>query len=818
MPLAKRITKYFLPLGSLACWNFDGEGAVDDDLKDRTSNAFDLAWASGSAAHITLPGGMTGMRFDNNKYLIAPASEALRIAKEVGGGGDASLTIEVLLGPGQTTNRIIGSWASGESYATNYLYDLFRRAGSPDYWGSFNEYGNGSNIDLYYTSCPEASPLDPDYWPRYVALTVSADGTERICHVNNVGDAALTTHTHTTTAAQKNTSGNAQRTYIGVDFTGTILGIRMWNVTKSPAEVQALHDALHTEFGDNFHEREEPVEFPTADEDIPTQAMWEDAYALPGAGGPLHHTFPQDGRGQFMPGPETQEADAPHGTPVQAMWEDAYDVPTAGGPPRTTATEVGEVGAGVFMPGPPSQPQRGPVGPDNVGAWEDVLRYLGGVVPEFSAASFDVDGKPHFTVADATCLHAFYYNATQDPWHTPTANNFTGYARNGKHYTNGSEDAGPVWAPWATEGSSDHRGTRQDFPLHALIVTGRYEVVIFDLDSYTGAVNSLKVWMRFYWNDADYMSLGRGALNIRDTKFANGTLICVSRYDSSPATNGGIFTIDFKANDQSVFHLMRADGTWNALAGRTIVNRNDVNPWNSLGGNNIDSEYIFRLDFRIEGTDTLYLLHVGDETPDPQVTKLVNNSFVESYKCSGDDVGQNDLNDEWYKFALFDEQGWLWSSRQKRIYRHGNRYAGTRREGIHQNAKDRLRKHIDLPHEVISMVAARDRIYVGTVAGVYIVERGSMEYWLGYTAVGGGGKGRLSTGTTQGELLKAAHSESYRLHAISLSTASYLGVAQTYHRGGAVTVIRLYDDFVVGSYEAPDLTEDGAFFAAVTPA
>lgn len=820
MALVKRITRYFTPLGSLACWNFDGTA---NELKDRAAHGFDLTWGAGSAEHVTLPNRMVGMLFNSNaRWLQAPLSEELRIAKDRLGGGDASLTIEVILGPGQTTSRIFGSWASGESEATNYLYDLYRVAGSPDYWGSFNEYGNGSNINLYFNSCPEASPLAPDYfpdyWPRYVALTVSADGTSRNCYVNGVGDATLITHNHTTTAAMKETTGNAQRLYIGADnFIGTIIGIRLWNVEKSAVEVQALHDGLLTEFDDLFHEREEPAEFQPELRETNHTAAFEDDYDLPGGGGPEHHTFPQTGRGLFLPGPATQEADAPHGTKVEASFDDRYALPTAGGPTRHSATDDGQVGAGVRMPGPPGQAIEGFIGPNDVGVWEDVLRYFMQGVPEFNPASFDIDGRPHFT--SEVYFHAFYYNTAGEPWNTPTANNFTGYARNGKHYTNGSEDAGPVWAPWATEGASDDRGSRADFPLHALIVTGRYEVVIFDLDTYVGAVNTLKVWMRFKWNDADYMCLGRGNANIRDLKMANGTMVAVSQYDSSPATNGGIFCVDFKANDQSWLALFRADadGTWRSIAGKTIVNRHETGLFEAQGsGVQIYSEYIYRVALKVSGTNGLFIAHAGEDYEDP-LLYLEDNTFVWRGVLSGDDLGEVNLNDEWYKDVLIDEQGWLWTRRENRIYRHGPR--PFTEQGIHQNTWDReLRPHVDIPHTILSWVAARDHLYIGTEVGVYKMERGTLKYWLAYTTPGGKGKGRLATGTDEGELLKASHSHSYRLFATSYSTASYLAVPQDYRRGGAVTVIRLYDDYVVGEYAYPDLTEDGAYFSVLTPA
>lgn len=801
----KRINKHFPSGSGLVTWNFDNRGAVDDDLADLSGNAHDLVWNAGSASHSKTPSGLVGMQFNNNRNLVAPNDEAFRIALDRLGAGDASLTIEIILGHGLTTNRVIGSWAGGESEATNYLYDLYRHAASPDHWRSFNERGNGSNIDIYYPNVPEASLLDPDYWPRYVALTVSANGRVRTCYVNALNDDPLVYQAVDTSEAQKETINNLQRTYIGASFTGLICGIRMWAETKNLAFLQASYGVLLGDFfEDALIDREAEG------------AGFEDAYDIPDAGGAPHHTFPEIGRGQFVPGPPGQESDAPHGTPTKAAFEERYDLPSVGGPPRYTATDVGEVGGGQHMPGPATQDPVNPLGPKNSGAYEDILYHLAQGAPEFNPGSFDVEGHPHFT--GEQFFHAFYYNATQDPWHVPTQNNFTGYARNGKRYTNGSEDAGPVWAPWATESSSNHRSSRADFPLHVLIVTGKYEVVIFDLDSYSGAVNSLKVWMRFYWDDTNYMCLGQGALSVRDVKFANGVLIAASQYDSSPAMNGGIFTIDFKANGQSVFHVMRSDKTYNAVVGKTIVNRNGTGLWNDLSVTYIDSESIYRLEIRTEGTDTLYVGHVGEETPDPQITKLVDNAFVERFLCAGDDRGVDNLDDEFYKCILFDEQGWLWTSRENRIYRHGNRYAGVRHEGIHQNVGDTtLRPHVDLPHNVLSMVSARDRIYVGTVKGIYILERGTLEYWLGYTAVGGGGKGRLKTGTTEGEILKAAHSESYRLYAVSFDTASYLTVPQTYHRGGAVTIIRLYDDEIMGEFAAPDLTEDGTWFAIVTP-
>lgn len=552
-------------------------------------------------------------------------------------------------------------------------------------------------------------------------------------------------------------------------------------------------------------------ELPGVDTLIPGQSSFEDRHRFPTITGAQRHTFPIVGQGTPLQGREAFTPTHPSRSVPSAFEDGPLTLPEGGGYTRHSFPEVG---SGVRAGDPLSNPQDQPSGPQNQNAFEDVLRYFFQAAPEFNKTTFDIDGRPHFY--DIGFFAATYYNTAGEPWNTPTANNFTGYARNGKHYTNGVEDAGPVWAPWATEAAGDHRGARSDFPLSALIVVGRYEVVIFDLDSYVGAVTSLKVWMRFYWNDSDYMSLGRGEWNVRDVKMKNGTLVACSQYDSSPATNGGVFCIDFKSNSQDVFKLLRADGTWNANPGITIASRNQASPWNSLGGNWVDSEYFYRISLRTSGTNGLYVAVVGEDPQDPVIIYLEDNAPVKRFFPSGNARGEANLYDEFYKFILFDDEGWLWTSVDKKVFRHAWRYAGPRDEPIFQSDDDYLRKSVTLPHKVLSMVDARDRIYAGTEAGIYIIERSTMEFWLAYTAEQGFGRGRLNESGT-GKLLLAEHSESYRLYAISMSTSSYLSIPQTYHRGGAVTVIRLYDDTVVAGFKYPTLTEDGAWFAVLTP-
>jgi len=88
-----------------------------------------------------------------------------------------------------------------------------------------------------------------------------------------------------------------------------------------------------------------------------------------------------------------------------------------------------------------------------------------------------IDGNGFAVTQYDNVLNAFFYDATKDPWHTPTLNSFTGFGRDGFKYTNGVQDAGPVSASWRTEASSATRGSgvgatfaKPDFPEHAVIV------------------------------------------------------------------------------------------------------------------------------------------------------------------------------------------------------------------------------------------------------------------------------------------------------------------------------------------------------------
>ena len=562
------------------------------------------------------------------------------------------------------------------------------------------------------------------------------------------------------------------------------------------------------------------------------EAAWEDAYELPTLQGPdkwqSHEGFGQ-GVGQRLAGPTDQETRNPqHGASdrEQAGWEDGpLDFREAGGPPKwqhpTLLQQEGQVGAGQRIPGSVDNQARsrspGNQGPRDTGGWEDDYYIYLSSQPEIRPDTYDTEGHPQLTTE--VFWGARYYDATDDDeyWSRPTQDAFTGYGKDGKHYTGGVQDAGPVWAPWALEGISDHRSLRTDFPDKTLLVWGMRDLVIFDLDNYDGTPNTLKVWMRFLYpqsTSGDYYALGRRAYNIRDAVMANGVLVVATQYRGS--TNGGLITIDFKQTGPQWIMLRRADGVWEGQAGTDITSRNGPGCFNQISsGVGIDSEYVYRVDAWAPSNDGLYVAAVGEDYEDPSIRYYAGNILQWENKNYGNDRGEVNLYDFWYKSIIFDEERWLWYSVDNKLYRNVRRYE---KNWIETSEGSSLIRRVVLPDKIRWLATARDYIYAVTEAGIWQIHRGTMEFHLAYSVESSPTGGGKDNNPPIGAIVKGGRGTLiYKVFALSLSLSSYLCFALTYEEGGGATIIRLFDDLVLDSYVAPALAEDGCYFVVPVP-
>lgn len=444
-------------------------------------------------------------------------------------------------------------------------------------------------------------------------------------------------------------------------------------------------------------------------------------------------------------------------------------------------------------------------------AFEDQVSWLLSLEPEFSTITQDVDLHYHFVYPKPYL--AIYCDATLDPWNTPTLNNFTGYARNGYKYTNGVQDVGPVSAPWRSEASGANRSARADFPVKSLIVVTRLELVIFDLDTFTGSASSLRVWMRFLLGNSvsDFYALGRGMETIRSVVFSNGQLVVGTT--NTGWENGRVHSVDFKATTTAAtFSLVGSDNQWIGTGSNTIVNRNANGIWAASGSVRISSEENHSMSALVEGTNTLYVA-ISGEDPSPEILKYVGGALQSSSLAAGEDIGAGNLGN--YRRALFDDVGWLWFSIGSVLYRNCRDW----REGYMRPDQLDLRQgQVDLGVTITHLVAAKESIYAGTANGVYRIHKGSMQMYLAYTAPGGGGRGRLNVAAA-GELLAGTQSAVTSLMAYTLlqgtTVVPYLSIGTQYDTSkvGGYTLIRLWDDVVVKSYEAPLIIEPGTYIS-----
>jgi len=142
--------------------------------------------------------------------------------------------------------------------------------------------------------------------------------------------------------------------------------------------------------------------------------------------------------------------------------------------------------------------------------------------------------------------------------------------------------------------------------------------------------------------------------------------------------------------------------------------------------------------------------------------KYTGNVVQSVATANGTGIGTTGAGD--FRRVLFDENGWLWFAIGGRLYRNVIDW----REGyMLASTEDWREESVDLGSTVTHLVQVGDSIYAGTVVGVYRVAK-DMTAYLAYTAVGGGGGGRLNA-PPAGELIPGTSSQIASLQGFRLT-------------------------------------------------
>lgn len=729
----------------LAVWQFDGRG---NQLSDRTGNGRDLSILTGTLQNLADPESnqLIGLLIQSATVLSPPDEEALRIAQNELGSGDASLTLEAVIRPSSTPGVIFNCAGVGESLATNYLWGLgnsWDDAGIAKH-SSFVEYGGGADIFVYSSARVTTGKL------IYLALTISANGRTWSYYVNGhlIGSASLATN------AQKSSSGNnAQSVYIGrrvdgtVPYLGYLFSARMTNAVFSAAHLAETYESLLGEI------------VPLPEYRVPESAVSDLVGFRRSATVPSQQPYSSNiaEAGFFIRGLD-------------------YD-----------ATRV-VPGAGVSDDG------------------EKDWRI--GLPVQFRPDTLDPQAHVHFNGLNPTSL--FYYRTAGEPWANPTTTNFTGYARDGFHYTNGVLDAGPVQAPWASESTSGNRSARDDFPLEALLVVTQKELVIFDLDDYPVG---LTVWMRFEFSGTSTNYMAGGVDNcVTCCAMRNGTVVLGHKRNP---TYGAVIIINFK-NDGTpdVAHIVRSDNHWKWTSGYDLRDRNSarwvttgVSP--SLRINPID---VFSADIYDDGLGKAWVACAGDRAS-PHIIGIREEYPQWISTCSGKDVGAADSGNN--RRVLFDESGWLWYAIDNKLFRAVFDYRG----GVLLADQNRPRQKgvVFYEADITALAQGRNFVYVGTTRGTYRVHKATLKANLAYTIAGGGGGG-YDDNPPAGEILVGNNPAVRLLSALSTDKSTILQVVTDTKTGylGGVTTIRVLDDFIINTRIYPDIPEDYVYAGVST--
>jgi hypothetical protein len=463
--------------------------------------------------------------------------------------------------------------------------------------------------------------------------------------------------------------------------------------------------------------------------------------------------------------------------------------------------------------------------------FEDVLAHLLSNVPKYTGSTFDQWGAPHFisTTGDLRVWEAYHYDATGEPWDTPTTGGFTGFARDGTSYTAGVQDGGPIFAPWAAEAQGTHRSPRADFPIRSLIVIAqgtKGELVIFDLDGFDGTVASLVVWMRFEMDASNFRFLGRSNLSLQHASMRNGVLTVATQTDSEA---GAVYIFDFKRDgNQSAGQFITPATHQRLAAAIDLTNRNDNGGglWTATldpGSITVVLESVdaFRVLSWYESYTKTWVIVTGDNQ-DPQMILFNGGVATQSVVAIGDDRG--DAGQSYFHRSVWiDRDGWLWFSRDNKLWRNTLNWRDGRifqflPTGSTDFRRARQQRGVELPIAIRWLASAREYIFAATDAGVYAIHRGTMDFYLAYSFAGGGGKGRLPT-TATGEKMAGNNRQAYKMWGFDIDLSGYLTITSLWDGedeqggdGGGVTIMRLYDDDTIQQLEHPAINDDGAFF------
>lgn len=502
----------------------------------------------------------------------------------------------------------------------------------------------------------------------------------------------------------------------------------------------------------------------------------------------------------FIPGvgaPKEKEVTAP----IHAGIKDEADFINLPTVPAQKSWFYPEIGGGYFMRGLDYDVgQRFPhsgVLDEGETDWR-----LGGPV-QFRPDTSDSLSHNHFIGLNPICI--FYYRATDESWANPTTTSFTGFARDGYHYTDGVLDSGPVSAPWAAESSGSNRSNRFDFPYESLLVVTEEELVIFDLDDFP---TDLTVWMRFILNGStSFNMIGGENKSINSCSMRNGILVVGLTQISAI---GGVVIINFRNDgDEEVAQLIRSDNHYRWATGYDITHRNaahyttsGVSPSLQVG-----PEYMYSVDIYDDGDGKAWVACSGEDLS-PNIIGIENEKPQWISICKGRHIGDYNVGD--VRKVLFDENGWLWFSINNYLFRSVFDYQGGILIADQNNPRQR---GISFQEPLITALAqGRNYIYVGTNRGVYRVHKGSLNTNLIYTVADGGGGG-YDNSPPAGELLSGENSVINHLSVISIDKCSILQVGMKAKTGylGGITTIRLLDDVIIGDREYPDIPEDSVF-------
>jgi hypothetical protein len=420
---------------------------------------------------------------------------------------------------------------------------------------------------------------------------------------------------------------------------------------------------------------------------------------------------------------------------------------------------------------------------------QNALYQLGGV---------DSEGHAYFNGYDHNVCQVI--NNANAPWHTPTLNNFSGYARDGKKYTNGVQDAGPVWAPWASEAAGAHRSLRADFPVKAAFVATNSEISVFDLDNYP----TVKLWMRFNVGSSDnWVMIGSTVRRPSCIEFWNGQL-CVGHSGS----DGYLAAVDFKATTAPIAYLIGASNpcfVW--TTGKTIVDRN---VWNFTTTGGIAGLYMggsltwYELATYHDGTD-LYVAAATSRGPCVFHAWDWYTGFagIANGACTAIcfDRHQTGRASSWGAGVLFYAIGSV-IYRNRREYRSGsNQVISDGSEWLRRRVKSGPTDFIDLGTGVTVnyLVPGPPYIYAATNQGIYRIHQSTLAAELRYSTADGMGTYKVIPGTRRNVL-------SLRSFTL-ISNSTFLAVARPasgQYRGG-VAILRDKDGALLGSWQSPTL-------------